>query len=47
MSWFLQGQRKEVFFRKTNNLEFFLRIKILQLGVSCAFIDKRQENSRG
>lgn len=41
MSWFLQGQNKEVFLKQTNNLEFFSGIKILQLGVSCAFIDKR------
>lgn len=42
MSWFLQGQRKTIFFKQTNNLEFFLGIKILQLGVSCAFIDKKR-----
>lgn len=41
MSQVLQGQRKEVFIKKTNNLNLFLEIQILQLGVSCAFMDKR------
>ena len=27
--------------KEANNLEFFLGIKVLQLGVSCAFMDKR------
>lgn len=46
MSRFLQEQRKEVFFKQTNNLDFFLGIKILQLGVSCAFMDKRKAKLR-
>nr|DAR73078.1 MAG TPA: hypothetical protein [Microviridae sp.] len=37
MSWFLQGQRKTLFLNKQNISSFFF---ILQLGVSCAFIDK-------
>lgn len=44
MSWFLQGQRKVEFFKQTNNLEVFLEIQILRLGVSCAFMDKRERN---
>ena len=41
MSWFLQGQKKTLFSNKQNISIFFF---ILQLGVSCAFMDKRERN---
>lgn len=45
MSRILQGQRKTLFLNKQNISEFFFGgIKVLQLSVSCAFIDEKRRN---